>query len=95
MLTENLKFGTEFQLTDVESGEKHSGKIVDLTDEIYERNTFIFHGHGIPMEEERFYFEQKPGSLASVVVNSIDLQEDGKIILNTRSGIFKLDIIDD
>ena len=95
MFTENLKLGTNFELTDVKSGQKYSGKIVDLTDEIYERFTSILHGHGTPIEGERFYFERTQGSLASTFVNSIDLQEDGEIILNTRSGIFKLDIVND
>lgn len=95
MLTEILKPGTEFQLTDMEKGDCLQGKIVDtINNAIWSRINSIMNGAHIPTEGVPFGFETSDGNITYIKdINSIEEIEPGLIILHTRNATFRLNII--
>lgn len=94
MTTERLQPGTQFELTEVTTDEKRTGKILDLKRAFEEQGIMFPNGSQTPRVDYDFLFDDQMGKLGHLDnLAEVVTKDDGTIRLATRNAVYELKVL--
>jgi len=93
-LKDALQPGTKFELTEVKSGTKQPGTVLDLERALREQKIMFPSGSQTPKEGFDFLYDDHTGKLGHLDgVKKVTVQNDATIRISTREAIYTLSIL--